>query len=150
MQTIMGPNPLIIGLRDDTDKVYSKPLYATPIYTFNGKPVYMVQDLEDLKSNTENRDHWDRMIQRLGDPSLTAEVHCFCMLMDKLDWMEEVLVANEDQWGSLATAKLGAIRRLEMSDALGRIKAQDDGLVDDALHTAQEVQLCGHSNLKRG
>jgi len=54
MQTIMGPNPLIIGLQDDTDKVYSKLLYATPIYTFDGKPVYTIKDLEDLKMDAEN------------------------------------------------------------------------------------------------
>ncbi len=54
VQTIMGPNPLVIGLRDDTDKVYSKPLYATPVYTFNGKPVYTIQELEVLKLTTED------------------------------------------------------------------------------------------------
>ncbi len=150
VQTIMGPNPLVVGLRDDSDKVYSKPLYATPIYSFNGKPVYTIQDLDILKSNTADWERWDRMIQHLGDPSLTVEVHQFHVLMEELDRMEEVLVENEDQWGHLATAKLGAIQRLEMSDALGRIKAQDDGLVDNALRTAWEVQLRGHSNLKRG
>ncbi len=84
------------------------------------------------------------MVERLGDPSLKAEVHQCCILTDELDHMEEVLVTNEDQWGHLATAKLGAIQRLEMADALGRIQGQDDGLVDDALCTVQEVQLCGH------
>ncbi len=54
VQTIMGPNPLVIGLRNDTDKVYSKPLYATLIYNFDGKPVYTIQELEVLKSNTED------------------------------------------------------------------------------------------------
>ncbi len=92
----------------------------------------------------------DCMVQHLSDLSLTAEIHWFHVLTDELDHMEEVLVANEDQWGHLATAKLGAIWRLEMADALGRIKVQDDGLVDDALHTVKETQLCGHSNLKRG
>ncbi len=57
--------------------------------------------------------------------------------------MEEVLVTNEDQWGHLATAKLGTIWRLEMADALGRIQGQDDGLVDDTLRTAWEVLLRG-------
>ncbi len=90
------------------------------------------------------------MIQRLSDPSLVAEVHQFHVLTEELECMEEVLVENEDQWGHLVAAKLGAIRQLEMSDALERIKAQDDGLIDDALHTAQEAQLHGHSNLKRG
>ncbi len=59
IQTIMGPNPLVVGLHDNSDKVYSKLLYATPIYSFGGKPVYTVQDLEILKSNTADRDRWD-------------------------------------------------------------------------------------------
>ncbi|SRR6266702_1181891 len=150
VQTIMGPNPLIIGLHDNTDKVYSKPLYATPIYNFDGKLVYMVQELEVLKMDAESQNHTDCMVQHLSDPLLMAEVHWFHVLMDELDHMEEVLVVNEDQWGHLAAAKLGAIWRLEMANVLGRIQSQDDGLVDDTLCTAQEVQLQGHSNLKRG
>src|SRR6266702_4286424 len=148
VQTIMGPNPLIIGLWDNTNKVYSKPLYATPIYSFDGKLVYTVKELEVLRMTAEDQDHLDHMIQCLGDPSLNMEIHRFCVLTDKLDCMEEVLVTNKDQWGGLAAAKLGAIHRLEMSDALGRIQSQDDGLVDDALHTMQEVQLRGRSGLK--
>ncbi len=90
------------------------------------------------------------MLNHLHDPLLTVEVHWFHVVTNELDCMEEVLVANEDQWGHLATAKLGAIQRLEMADMLTRIKGQDDGLVDDALCIAMEVQLQGCSNLKRG
>ena len=110
----------------------------------------MAQELEVLKMDTESQNHMDCMVQCLGDPLLTVEVHRFCILTNELDRMEEVLVANEDQWGHLAAAKLGAIQRLEMADTLGRIQSQDDRLVDDALHMAREVQLHGHSDLKRG
>ncbi len=84
----MGPNPLVVGLRDNTNKVYSKPLYAHPIYTFVGKPVYMIQELEVLKTNTESQNRTNRMIDHLGDPLLTAEVHRFRVLTDELDCME--------------------------------------------------------------
>jgi len=77
VQTIMGPNPLVIGLRDNTDKVYSKPLYANPIYSFGSKPVYTVQELGVLKTDAESWNHMDRMVERLRDPSLKAEVHRF-------------------------------------------------------------------------
>ncbi len=50
----MGPNPLVIGLHNDTDKVYSKLLYTSPVYSFNGKPVYTVQELEVLKMDAES------------------------------------------------------------------------------------------------
>ncbi len=77
VQTIMGPNPLVIGLRDNTDKVYSKPLYANPIYSFGSKPVYTIQELGVLKTDAESWNHMDRMVERLRDPSLKAEVHRF-------------------------------------------------------------------------
>jgi len=70
--------------------------------------------------------------------------------MDELDCMEEVLVTNEEQWGHLTAAKLEVIWRLEMADALKRIKGQDKRLVNNALYIGMEVQLWGHSNLKRG
>ncbi len=57
--------------------------------------------------------------------------------------MEQVLVENEDAWGQLASAKLGAIRWLEMADALTQIKERNEGLVDDVLWQ-NEMVLCGH------
>jgi len=75
VQMIMGPNPLVIGLCNDSDKVFSKLLYATPLYSFSRKLVYTTQDLEVLKMTTEEWGHTDHMIQHLGDPSLTVEVH---------------------------------------------------------------------------
>jgi len=40
VQTILHPNPIVIGLRNDSNKVYTKPLYAAPIFHYDGKPVY--------------------------------------------------------------------------------------------------------------
>jgi len=40
IQVILHPNPIMVGLRNDSDKVYTKPLYATPIFHYNGKLVY--------------------------------------------------------------------------------------------------------------
>jgi len=137
-------------LHDDSDKVFSKLLYASPIYKFNSKPVYSVTKLEILKTDAESQNCTHCMLHSLGDPLLTAKVHWFQVLTDKLDCMEEVLVANEDKWGSLTMLKLGAIRRLEMAIALKRISGEDQRLVDNALHLSMEVQLHGCSNLKRG
>jgi len=49
MQVILHPNPIVVRLRDDSDKVYTKPLYTAPIFHYNGKPVYQAQQLEALK-----------------------------------------------------------------------------------------------------
>ncbi len=138
-QAIMAPNPLVVALRKDSDKVFSKPLYAAPIYQFDGKPTYATGELDYLKIDAEGREFTDRLIDREGDLSLKAEVHWFRIITAKLERMESVLVENEEAWGQLAAAKLGVIRRLEMADARKRINANNDRFVDDALCVNEEV-----------
>ncbi len=139
MQAIMAPNPLVVALHKDSDKVFSKPLYASPVYAFDGKPTYVTGELNYLKADTQGREFTDRLIDREGDLSLKAEVHWFCMVTTKLERIETILVENEEMWGQLAAAKLGAIRRLEMADAIKRINANNQGFVDDALHVNKEI-----------
>ena len=138
-QAIMAPNPLVIALRRDSDKVFSKPLYASPVYAFDGKPTYATGELDYLKSDAQGREFTDRLIDREGDLSLKAEVHRFRMITNELERMETVLVQNEEAWGQLAAAKLGTIRRLEMADANARINANNQGFVDDALRVNEEI-----------
>jgi len=133
VQTILHSNPIVIGLHDDSDKVYSKLLYASLIYHYDRKPTYKAQELEMLKMDAEGKEQTDCMLHCLHDLSLMAEVHRFRMVTQELNRVEEVMIDNEDQWGELATMKLKMIRRLEMADALQRMQEQDEGLIDDAL-----------------
>jgi len=139
MQAIMAPNPLVIALRKDSDKVFSRPLYASPVYQYDGKPTYVTGELNYLRADAEGRELTDRMINREGDLSLKAEVHRFHVITAELERMETVLVENEEAWGQLASAKLGAIQRLEMADAIKRINANNQGFVDDALRVNEEI-----------
>jgi len=59
VQVILHPNPIVISLQDNSDKVYTKPLYAAPIFHYNGKPVYWAQQLEALKIGVEGQDQTD-------------------------------------------------------------------------------------------
>jgi len=138
VQVILHPNPIVIGLRNDSDKVYTKPLYAEPIFHYNGKPIYRAEQLKALKQGAEGQDQTDRMIRRLNDPSLMAEVHRFRTMAQELERVEEAIAENEDRWGELAAMHCKTIRRLEMADALSRIQDQDDGWVDDTLRTVAE------------
>ncbi len=138
-QAIMAPNLLVIALWKDSDKVFSKPLYASPVYAFDGKPTYATGELDYLKANAQGREFMDRLIDQEGNLSLKAEVHQFCMVTAELERMETVLVENEEAWGQLAAAKLGVIRRLEMADANKRINANNQGFVDDALRVNKEI-----------
>ncbi len=133
VQVILHPNPIVIGLRDDSEKVYTQPLYAAPIFHFDGKPVYRAQELEVLKMGAEGKDQMDHMIHRLHNPLLTAEVHHFHMMAQELERLEEAIAEGEDRWGELVAMHCKMIRRLEMADALIRITDQDEGLVDDIL-----------------
>jgi len=109
MQAIMAPNLLVIALHKDSDKVFSRPLYASPVYAFDGKPTYAAGELDYLKVDAQGREFTDWLIDREGDLSLKAEVHRFRMLTAELERMEVVLVENKEAWGQLAAAKLGAI-----------------------------------------
>jgi len=77
VQVIMGLNPIMIGICNNTDKVYSKPLYAHPIYWFDGKPVYNMNKLGMLLPGAEENNKMDWMIERVGDVSLTVEIRRF-------------------------------------------------------------------------
>ncbi len=133
VQVILHPNPIVVGLQDDSDKVYTKPLYAAPIFHYDGKPVYRAEQLKVLKQGAEGQDQTDRMVRRLNDPSLAAEVHRFRTMAQELERLKDAIAEGEDRWGELAGMHCKTIRRLEMADALARIQDQNDGLVNDAL-----------------
>ncbi len=138
-QAIMAPNPLVVALRTDTDKVFSKPLYTVPVYKFDSKPTYAATELDYLKADAQGREMTDQLIDRTWDISLKAEVHRFRIITTELERMESVLVESEDAWGQLATAKLGVIRHLEMADTIECVNATNDGFVDDALRINKEI-----------
>ncbi len=52
-QAIMAPNLLVVAIHKDTDKVFSKPLYAAPVYRFKGKLVYATEELDYLKMDAQ-------------------------------------------------------------------------------------------------
>ncbi len=109
-----------------------------------------MEQLERLKSGVEGQEQMDRMIRRLNDPSLTAEVHQFRAMAQELERLEGAIAESEDRWGELAGMHCKAIWHLEMADALARIQDQDDGLVDDTLRLVGRNKQRGCCTLKRG
>ncbi len=142
VQVILHPNPIVVGLRDDSDKVYTKPLYTAPVFHYDGKPVYQAEQLKKLKLGAEGQEQTDRMIRRLNDPSLEAEIHRFHIMGQELGRLEGAIAESEDQWGEIAGMHCRTIRWLEMVDTLLRIQDQDEGLVDDVLRMAED-ERCG-------
>jgi len=84
VQIILHLNPIIVGLWEDSDKVYTKLLYAVPLFCYDRKPVYQAQQLEKLKKDAEGQEQTNHMICRIGDPSIMAEVHRFRMVSQEI------------------------------------------------------------------
>src|SRR6266702_5067076 len=56
VQVILHPSPIVVRLHNDSNKVYTQPLYAAPVFHYNGKPVYKAQELEILKMKAEGKE----------------------------------------------------------------------------------------------
>jgi hypothetical protein len=67
IQTIFTANPLVLGIRTDTDFVFAKPLHATPEYVFGTRPIYIMEDLEVLDEGHARHAMIDREIAELHD-----------------------------------------------------------------------------------
>ncbi len=61
-QAIMAPNPLVIALQHDSNKVFSKPLYASLVYAYDGKPTYATGELDYLRADAQGREFTDWLI----------------------------------------------------------------------------------------
>jgi hypothetical protein len=130
VQTIFTSNPLVIGIRTDTDLVFAKPLHATPEYVFGTRPIYIMEDLEVLDKGHVRRAMIDREIAELHDVTVHAEVVHYRSLTADLVYLEGRLMELERQWGEMSLKKLGCIRRLEMANVLARLETQRGNFLD--------------------
>ena len=121
VQLIMGTNPMVIGLQDESSHVYAAPCYACPQLSFDARPHYPEEDLIIFDIGYDERRKIDAAIAHLKDPSVRAEVHRYRSASGKLDHLEQLLIYLEAKWGELAAQKLGAIRCLEMANTMAHI-----------------------------
>jgi hypothetical protein len=130
VQTILTPNPLVIGLRKDSDLVFAKPLHATPEYVFGERPIYVLEDLEILDEGHARRTMINREVAELHDVMVRAEVICYHALTADLAHLEGCLMELEKQWGEMSSKKLGCICRLEMANVLACLVIQHGDILD--------------------
>ena len=83
---------------------------------------YLEEDLIIFDVGYDERCKIDAAISHLKDLSVCAEVHHYRLASGELDRLEQLLINLEVKWGKLATQKLGAIRRLEMANAMAHIE----------------------------
>jgi hypothetical protein len=130
VQTILTPDPLVIGICKDSDFVFAKPLHATPEYLFGERPIYVLEDLEVLDEGHARRAMIDREIAELHDVTVCAEVTRYRVLTADLAYLESRLMELERQWGETSSKKLGCIRRLKMANILARLEVQRGAILD--------------------
>ncbi|KAH9007505.1 hypothetical protein EDB85DRAFT_2165494 [Lactarius pseudohatsudake] len=133
VQVIMGPDPLVVGIIDESDKVYARPLYATPRFTYGGKPIYPNNDMVLFTEAFEDRARVDRCLDAIHDPSLTAEVHHYRAAVceeERLNQRIDDLIAA---LGEVAGKSTVSCRRLEMANAMERIEDEAGTMVDHEL-----------------
>jgi hypothetical protein len=111
VQTILTPDPLVIGICKDLDFIFAKPLHATPEYLFGERPIYVLEDLEVLDEGHVRRAMINREVAELHD--VTGR-----------------LMELERQWGEVSSKKLGCICRLEMANILTRLEVQRGAILD--------------------
>jgi hypothetical protein len=130
VQTILTPDPLVIGICKDSDFVFAKPLHATPEYVFGARPIYLLEDLEVLDEGYAQRAMIDRQVTELHDVTVCAEIVHYRSLTANLVYLEGQLMELEKQWGEMSSKKLGCICRLEMANILARLETQRGDILD--------------------
>jgi hypothetical protein len=129
IQTILTPDPLVVGIHKDSDFVFAKPLHATPEYIFGARPIYLLEDLEVLDEGHVRRTMINREIAELHDVMVRAKVVRYQSLTTDLAYLEGRLVELERQWGA-TSSKLVCIRRLEMANVLACLETQRGNILD--------------------
>jgi hypothetical protein len=129
-QTILTPDPLVVGICKDSDFVFAKPLHATPEYIFGERPIYVLEDLEILDEGHAQRTMIDCEVAELHDVTVHAKVTRYRALTADLAYLEGRLKELERQWGETSSKKLGCIRCLEMANVLARLVTQRGDILD--------------------
>ncbi|KAH8988255.1 hypothetical protein EDB92DRAFT_1817662 [Lactarius akahatsu] len=120
IQVVRGLDPLILGLVDDSNKVYSCLLYAEPQVQEAGKPHYSPEDMLHLVSSHSNQ-HWvDRVVNKLKDVGVKAELTCYRTYKHEAERMEQRLHTLAQVLGGVQGELTQCKFWLEMANVLGQ------------------------------
>src|SRR6202012_5269968 len=122
IQIIYHPEPIVLGVIDESNYVYSKPLFATPQYSLSLRPKYPQEDLILFEAGYNERPKIDRVVKDTKDRSLEAEIHRYRVASMEEHRVTKRLEELEQTLGVIRSHKLGSIRRLEAAGALERIE----------------------------
>ncbi|KAH8993100.1 hypothetical protein EDB83DRAFT_2534740 [Lactarius deliciosus] len=100
----MNPDPLILTLASDSDKTFSKPLYAKPQVREQGKPHYTPEETYSLIRGHANQHRLDTVVNALHDVGLKAELHRYREYRHKAERIEQRLHALAQALGGVQAA----------------------------------------------
>ena len=128
----MGPNPIVIGIIDESDRTYAKPLYAYPAYTYGARPRYAVEDMIVFQASFEDKEKVDKALVALKDISLRAEVHRLRTLQREGSRLEQRLYELERVLADLDKEQDQSVKRLERAGALDRVEEEMASWIEGA------------------
>jgi hypothetical protein len=120
VKVIMDSDPMVHGVCRGSSKTFIKPLYATASYSYTTRPHYREEDL--FIFGQARAQSTDQALVSEGDTTLRAEVQRFRALEHEIERVEVKIRELEDVMGNMIGLRHGTVRRLEMADAIHRIK----------------------------
>ncbi|KAH9160292.1 hypothetical protein EDB89DRAFT_2082058 [Lactarius sanguifluus] len=127
IQVVMNPDPIVLALAVDSDKTYSKPLYAEPHVRERGKPQYTPAEMHALSGGHSNQHRTDLAVNMLKDTSLKAELHRYRNYRTEAERLEQRLHALSEALGAAQSELARSKFRLEMADIYNRVGEVQEG-----------------------
>ncbi|KAH9012892.1 hypothetical protein EDB85DRAFT_2158625 [Lactarius pseudohatsudake] len=125
-EAAMEDSPLE-ALLDDSNKVYTRPLYAEPQVREAGKPHYAPEDMYAFVGGHSNQHRVDRAVNELKDTSLKAELTRYRAYKHEAERMEQRLHALAQALGGVQGELTRSKFRLEMANTWDRITEAQEG-----------------------
>jgi len=127
IRVIMEPDPFVMAAIRGSDKIFSRPLYATARFSYDPRPHYNEQDMFLL--GPARVKSTDAALELVKDVTLTAEVFRYRTLCHEVERVETRLKEMEDTLGRIVALKYACTRRLEMADAVARIQEEKEAQI---------------------
>ncbi|KAH8978793.1 hypothetical protein EDB92DRAFT_1821360 [Lactarius akahatsu] len=129
VQVVGGPDPLVLGLVDNSNKVYSRPLYAEPQVREASKPHYTPEDMYAFVGGHSNQHRMDRAVNELKDVGLKAELTRYRAYKHEAERMEQRLHALAQALGRVQGELTRCKFRLEMANVLDQVTERQEAWV---------------------
>ena len=126
-QVVMAGDPFVLGMKDGDETTYKMYLYAEPVYggdTEEMRPKYRPRELSVLGTRAVIQPTLDEAVRALKNELLKAEIHRYRTLEMDVKRLELMIGRHEDHLFKVGKAMRKCVRRLEMADAVSRIKEE--------------------------